>query len=63
MPFVLIIWAAFAVVIVLLLHRTVWGRWVYALGNSPKAAFYSGVDVRWTLISLYIIHGGRVHGH
>ena len=56
-PLVLIIWAAFAVVIVLLLHRTVWGRWVYALGNSSKAAFYSGVDVRWTLISLYVISG------
>lgn len=56
-PLVLIIWAAFAVVIVLLLHRTVWGRWVYALGNSPKAAFYSGVNVRWTLISLYVISG------
>jgi ribose transport system permease protein len=56
-PLVLIIWAVFAVVIVLLLHRTVWGRWVYALGNSPKAAFYSGVNVRWTLISLYVISG------
>jgi ribose transport system permease protein len=56
-PLVLIIWAIFAVVIVLLLHRTVWGRWVYALGNSPKAAFYSGVNVRWTLISLYMISG------
>ncbi len=56
-PFVLIIWAVFAVVIVLLLHRTVWGRRVYALGNSPKAAFYSGVNVRWTLISLYVISG------
>ena len=56
-PFVLIVWAAFAVVIVLLLHRTVWGRRVYALGNSPKAAFYSGVNVHWTLISLYVISG------
>jgi ribose transport system permease protein len=56
-PYVLIIWAVFAVAILLLLHRTVWGRWVYALGNSPRAAFYSGVNVRWSLISLYVISG------
>jgi ribose transport system permease protein len=56
-PWVLIIWVVFAVAVALLLHRTVWGRWLYALGNSPKAAFSSGVNVRWTQISLYVISG------
>ncbi len=56
-PYVLLIWAAVAALIVLLLHRTVWGRWLYAVGNSPKAAAYSGVRVPWVLMSLYVASG------
>jgi ribose transport system permease protein len=56
-PIVLLVWAFFAVIVILLLHRTVWGRWVYALGNAPKTAFYSGVNVRWTQVSLYVVSG------
>lgn len=52
-PIVLLVWAAVAVVLLLFERRSVWGRWVYALGNSPKAARYSGVRVRWVLLSLY----------
>jgi len=56
-PIVLVIWAAFAAVVILMLHRTVWGRRVYALGNSAKAAHYSGVDVKGITISLYLASG------
>jgi ribose transport system permease protein len=56
-PIVLLIWALLAAVVILLLHRTVWGRWLYALGNSSKTAFYSGVNVRWVLVSIYLASG------
>jgi ribose transport system permease protein len=56
-PIVLLIWAAAAAMAIFLLHRTVWGRRLYALGNSSKTAFYSGVNVRWMLVSLYLASG------
>jgi len=56
-PYVLVIWAAAAAAVIVLLHRTSWGRWVYALGNSPRAATYSGVRVPWVLTSVYLASG------
>jgi ribose transport system permease protein len=40
-----------------LLGRTVFSRWVYALGNSSRASFLSGVDVRRTTIGVYMLSG------
>ena len=40
---------------VTLLGRTVFGRWVYALGNSPRASFLSGVGVKTTTIGVYVL--------
>ncbi len=57
-PYVLVVWVVVAAAIVLLLHRSVWGRWLYAIGNSPKAAVYSGVRVPWVLVSIYLVSGG-----
>lgn len=56
-PYVLLVWAAVAVVVILLMHRSVWGRWLYALGNSMRAATFSGVNVKWMLVSLYLVSG------
>ena len=42
---------------VTLLGRTVFGRWVYALGNSPRASFLSGVGVKSTTIGVYVLSG------
>jgi ribose transport system permease protein len=42
---------------VTLLGRTVFGRWVYAIGNSPRASFLSGVGVKSTTIGVYILSG------
>jgi ribose transport system permease protein len=42
---------------VTLLGRTVFGRWVYALGNSPRASFLSGVGVKTTTIGVYVLSG------
>ncbi|MDW3225467.1 MAG: ABC transporter permease [Paracoccaceae bacterium] len=39
------------------LKHTAWGRHVYAVGDDPEAAELSGVDVKRTLISVYMIAG------
>ncbi|MDD3839460.1 MAG: ABC transporter permease [Clostridia bacterium] len=44
-PFILIVFAVFAVIFGLLLHKTTFGRRVYAIGNNPVASRFSGVEV------------------
>jgi ribose transport system permease protein len=39
------------------LNRTVFNRWVYALGNSQRASDLSGVDVRRTTTAVYALSG------
>ena len=39
------------------LKQTAWGRHVYAVGDDPEAAQLSGVNVRRTLISVYVLSG------
>lgn len=41
----------------LLLGRTAFGRRVYAIGNSERAAELSGIPVRWTTIKVYMLSG------
>ncbi len=51
----------FMVVLMLILayvlKHTAWGRHVYAVGDDPEAAQLSGVNVRKTLISVYMLSG------
>jgi fructose transport system permease protein len=39
------------------LKHTAWGRHVYAVGDDPDAAQLAGVNVRGTLISVYVLSG------
>ena len=39
------------------LRSTPWGRHVYAVGDDPEAAELAGVNVRGTLMSVYILAG------
>ncbi|MGZ2257362.1 ABC transporter permease [Roseobacter sp. A03A-229] len=39
------------------LKHTAWGRHVYAVGDDPEAAELSGVNVKRTLISVYMLAG------
>ncbi|MDD4336139.1 MAG: ABC transporter permease [Firmicutes bacterium] len=39
------------------LRYTAYGRRVYAVGSSPRAAWLSGIDVRKTVFSVYIVSG------
>ena len=49
-----VLFVAFAVI---LLGRTVFGRWVYSVGSSPRAAYLSGVGVNSTLTGVYVLSG------
>ena len=53
--------AIFMVVLVLfmayVLKQTAWGRHVYAVGDDPEAAELAGVQVKRTLISVYMLSG------
>ncbi|WP_244828733.1 ABC transporter permease [Caballeronia sp. TF1N1] len=58
-PLSLAAWSVplFLAIALLLLHRTPFGRRVYAVGNSPIAARLSGVRVGSTLIAVYCLSG------
>ena len=50
-PPLVVLWAVVAIVIGVVLHRTVAGRWIYATGSNPRAADLALVPTRrvWTL--------------
>lgn len=56
-PVLAIIWLAMVALIAFLLYRTVWGRRVYAIGSNIEAARSSGIPVKTTLWSVYILAG------
>ncbi|KQJ41821.1 ABC transporter permease, partial [Escherichia coli] len=41
----------------LALHKTRWGRFVYAIGGNPEAARLAGVNVKRVLVSVYVLIG------
>lgn len=45
------------VLLAYILKHTAWGRHVYAVGDDPDAAELSGVNVKGTLISVYMLSG------
>lgn len=44
-PFILVVFILFAIVFSFLLHKTVFGKRIYAMGNNLTASRYSGVQV------------------
>lgn len=41
----------------LFLSRSVWGGWLYAVGQNPKASLISGVPVNAMILSAYVLSG------
>lgn len=56
-PLILIVFAAFAVIYGLLLHKTIFGRYVYAMGNNITASRFSGVQVDKIKIIVFTLAG------
>ena len=46
-----------AVVMGIVLHRSVFGRYLFAVGKNEDAARYSGIDTRKIIASAYVISG------
>jgi len=56
-PFILIVFSMFAVLFGLLLHKTTFGRRVYAMGNNITACRFSGVEVDKIKVIIFTLAG------
>ncbi len=56
-PYAAMITVALAIVVHLMLTRTVFGRWVRAVGLNPNAAAVSGVPVKRVVIGCFALSG------
>jgi len=56
MPFILLI--VIAAIMWVILHRSIYGRYLYAVGRNEEAARYSGINSRRVIASAYILSGG-----
>lgn len=56
-PYTVILYAALMVLFVFILHKTVLGRRIYAVGSNGEAARLSGVNVKRTKIIAYVLCG------
>jgi ribose transport system permease protein len=54
-PHSLIAFALIAVVMAVVLHRSVFGRYLYAVGKNEEAARYSGIRTTRVIIAAYVI--------
>jgi len=55
MPFVLM--AVIAAIMWVVLHRSVYGRYLFAVGRNEEATRYSGINSRRVIASAYVISG------
>jgi ribose/xylose/arabinose/galactoside ABC-type transport system permease subunit len=39
------------------LQHTIFGRWLFAVGNNPRAALVSGVPVKWVVLIAFVLSG------
>jgi rhamnose transport system permease protein len=56
-PFSVALFAILAVVFGLVLHRTTFGRYLFAIGNNENASIYAGIPVVRIKIIIYTISG------
>lgn len=52
-----LILAAVAILMTVLMTRTRFGRYVFAIGGNPEAAALSGINVRWMTVKIYALMG------
>jgi ribose transport system permease protein len=53
MPFVLLLIISFVMWIVL--HRSVYGRYLFAVGKNEEAAKFSGINTNWVIAGAYVV--------
>jgi ribose transport system permease protein len=54
-PHSLVAFVAVALVMALVLHRTVFGRYLFAVGKNEEAARYSGIRTQRIIVAAYVI--------
>ncbi len=57
LPFSVALFIALAILFGLVLHRTTFGRYLYAIGNNENATLYSGVPVARIKFIIYALSG------
>lgn len=48
---------AFVVLVGLMLSKTVYGKWIYAVGGNREAAFLAGIRTQRVLVGVYVLSG------
>jgi D-xylose transport system permease protein len=56
-PIPVLIWAAVALVLSFIVHRTRFGRYIFAMGGNPEAAALVGIPVRRVTLMLFALIG------
>jgi ribose transport system permease protein len=56
-PNAILVWAAVSAAMVFLYGRTSYGRSIYGIGNSERAAYLSGLDTRRIVMIAFVISG------
>lgn len=56
-PIPVLIWAAVALLLSFLVHRTRFGRYIFAMGGNPEAAALVGIPVRRVTLMLFALMG------
>jgi ribose transport system permease protein len=56
-PGIIWLWVGVGLFMAFLLHRTVFGQRIYAIGSNEQAAFMAGVPVRLMRLSLFTLSG------
>jgi len=57
LPFMLVTFAVFAVIFFILLHKTTFGRKIYAMGNNLTASRFSGIQVDKIKVIVFTLTG------
>lgn len=55
MPFVYLV--VIAVIMWFVLHRSIYGRYLLAVGRNEEAARFSGINTRWVVAGTYVLAG------
>jgi ribose transport system permease protein len=55
MPFILLL--IISIVMWIVLHRSIYGRYLFAVGRNEEATRFSGINTRWIVASTYILAG------
>jgi len=56
-PMAFVIMLIISVIMWIILHRSVYGRYLYAIGRNEEAARYSGINSKAVITSAYVVSG------